>query len=51
MQNLLRKLWFKLNKHYCMVNAYLAQERGRLLLQADWELLAGEWDSQIWGLR
>lgn len=50
LQKLLKTLWFRLNEHYCMCEAYHAQGRRDIVLQTHWENLADEWRLQQWRL-
>jgi hypothetical protein len=39
----LERLWYSLNYRHCMVESYLAYNRGEYLTKAQWESAAMEW--------
>ena len=43
MRNWLWKLWYSYNYRWCMVEAYLADNRGEYMTKAQWQSAAMEW--------
>lgn len=37
------RCWYSLNYRHCMVEAYLASNRGEWLTKAQWQSAASEW--------
>jgi len=44
MRDWFQKLWCSLNYRFCMVEAYRASHRGEVLVAADWQSKASDWE-------
>ncbi len=42
----MRKFWLSLNYRFCMVEAYLASNRGEVVAAAEWQSKASEWQRE-----
>lgn len=40
------KMWFSLNYRHCMVEAYLASNRGESVVASNWQAKASEWQRE-----
>ena len=44
MSDFFKRIWAKHNFQYCKAEAYMAYMRGELLVSADWESRASDWE-------
>ena len=46
MRDFLWKCWFSLNYRLCMVEAYLASQRGESVVSSEWQAKASSWERE-----